>query len=112
MSGIDVQLGKVGEDNAGVFHDWRYTNDKGGGNDNQTTLEVMNESGNEIFIEGCILEQDPRTKLWERRWFDLTSGQGLDGLRIHIQGGAESYDFLAMLRLILNAEKMHEIIKP
>jgi hypothetical protein len=109
---IDVQLGKSGEEDVGIFHEWRYTNDNQGGNRNQTTLEVTNESGNEIFVEGHILLQDPQTKLWERRWFDLASGQGLDGVRIHIQGSAENHDLLAMLRLILNAEKMHEIIKP
>jgi len=109
---IDVQLGKSGEEDVGIFHDWRYTNDKEGGNGNQTTLEVSNESGNEIFVEGYILEQDPKTKLWERHWFDFAGGRPLDGVRIHIQGGAENYDLLAMLRLILNAEKMHEIIKP
>ena len=112
MSEIDVQLGKIGEADVGVFHDWRYINTKEGGNSNQTVLEVINESGNEIFVEGCVQEQDPLTKLWERRWFDLAGGQGLDGLRIHIQGSAETYDLLAMLRLILDAEKMHQIIKP
>ena len=111
MSRVNVKLSDSGE-NAGVFHDFRYTNDNNGGNSNSSMLEITNESGNEIFVEACITEQDPVTKKWVRRWVGTAGGQGLDGVRIHITGGIENSEFLQMLRLILEAEKMVEIIKP
>ena len=111
MSQIDVTLSASGED-YGIFHDLRYTNDCEGGNSSRMMFEVENLSGNEIFIEGGFLEQDPVTKAWRRNWYDLTRGRGLDGIRIHITGGIENSEFLQMLKLILEAEKMVEIIKP
>jgi hypothetical protein len=111
MSAVDVTLSKSGEE-LGIFHDLRYTNDNEGGNSNASMLEITNQSGNDIFIEGCLLEQDPHTKKWSRTWYDLTSGRGLDGIRIHITGGIENSEFLQMLRLILEAEKMVDIVKP
>ena len=111
MSKIDVSLSDS-EDEAGIFHGFRYTNDNDGGNSNASMFEITNQSGNEIFVEGCLMEQDSNTKQWERKWYDLTSGRGLDGVRIHITGGIENGEFLQMLKLILEAEKMVEIIKP
>lgn len=111
MSKIDVTLSASGQD-CGIFHDLRYTNDRENGNRNRMMFEIENMSGNEIFIEGCFFEQDPVTKAWRRNWYDLTRGQGLDGIRIHITGGIENSEFLQMLKLILEAEKMVDIIKP
>jgi hypothetical protein len=111
MSAVDVTLSKSGEE-FGAFHDLRYTNDNEGGNSNASMLEITNHGGNDIFVEGCFLEQDPHTKKWNRTWYDLTSGRGLDGIRIHITGGIENSEFLQMLRLILEAEKMVDIVKP
>lgn len=114
MSKVDVRLSNLSneEGNYGVFHDLQYVNNNEGGNKNTSMFEINNMSGNEIFIEGCMLEHDPITKKWSRNWYDLTSGRGLDGIRIHITGGIENEEFLQMLRLILEAEKMVEIIKP
>lgn len=111
MSAIDVKLSDSGE-NAGIFHDFRYTNDRENGNGNQSMFEISNESGNEIFVEVCITEQDPKTKKWSRNWHTLARGQGADGVRIHITGGIENSEFLQMLQVILEAEKMVDIIKP
>jgi len=113
MSKIEVKLSDLsnGEEHYGIFHDLRYANDNYGGNQNQTVFEINNVSGNEIFVEGCINEKDANGK-WTRSWYDLTSGRGLDGIRIHITGGIENSEFLQMLKLILETEKMVEIIKP
>lgn len=111
MSGVDVKLSDSNED-AAVFHDLRYTNDRQGGNHTNTMFEINNIGGNEIFVEVSILEQDPKTKKWEHKWYDAFNGQGADGVRIHLRGSAENSEFLAMLQLILEAEKMVGIIKP
>lgn len=114
MSKVDVRLSNLSDEEGhyGIFHDLQYVNNNEGGNGNTSMFEIDNVSGNEIFIEGCVLEQDPTTKKWSRNWYDLTNGQGLDGIRIHITGGIENSEFLQMLQLILEAEKMVEIIKP
>lgn len=114
MSKVDVTLSDLSsaEGSYGVFHDLHYVNNNEGGNRNTSMFEINNMSGNELFIEGCVLEQDSKTGKWSRNWYDLTSGQGLDGIRVHITGGIENEEFLQMLRLILEAEKMVEIIKP
>jgi hypothetical protein len=110
MSKIDVKLSDSGE-NAGIFHDLRYTNDNYGGNQNSMTFEVENMSGNGITIEGCFLRQD-KHGIWERKWYNLGNGNDFDGVRINITGSIENSEFLQMLQLILQAEKMVEIIKP
>ena len=51
MSKVDVTLSDS-EDEAGIFHDFRYTNDNDGGNSNASMFEITNQSGNEIFVEG------------------------------------------------------------
>ena len=114
MSRVDVQLSSLSgeEGHYGIFHDLRYVNNNEGGNGNTSMLEISNMSGNEIFIEGCMMEQDPTTKKWSRNWYDLANGQGLDGIRIYTTGSIENSEFLQMLQLILEAEKMVEIIKP
>ena len=111
MGKVDVTL-STGVDNAGIFHDLRYINDNEGGNSNASMLEIVNVGGNEIFVEGCVTEQDPNTGEWSRNWYDLTSGRGLDGLRVHITGSIENSEFLQMLQLILEAEKIVKIVKP
>ena len=114
MSKVDVALSNLSTETEdyGVFHDFRYTNDRSGGNQNEMMFEVRNETGNGIFVEGCLSEYDEKTRKWSSDWYDLTSGRPLDGVRIHITGGIENSEFLHMLRLILEAEKMVSIIKP
>lgn len=110
MSAVDVQLSRSGDDEA-IFHDFRYTNDHESGNSNALMFEVENLSGNDIFVEYCVREQNEHG-VWENNWYDAGRGQGLDAVRIHITGGIESSEFLRMLHLILETEKMVSIIKP
>ena len=113
MSEINVSLSDLssGEEHYGVFHDYTYKSDGTGGNGAQTSFEFMNQSGNELFVEMCVLEQDTNGK-WSRNWYPAAGGQGLDGLRVHFNGSIERSEFLQMLKLILNTEKMTDIIKP
>ena len=114
MSKVDVTLSGLSTETEdyGVFHDFRYTNDRDGGNSNETMFEIRNETGNGIFVEGCISEYDEKTRKWSSDWYALGSGQPFEGIRIHITGGLENSEFLHMLRLILEAEEMVSIIKP
>ena len=111
MSKIDIQLGDLGE-NSAIFHDFRYYNQNVGGNSNLSLFELINVSGNQVYVQGRFVEQNPVTKKWETSWRDLHGGDGLDGVRIHITGEWENNEFLRMLQLILETEKMVEIIKP
>jgi hypothetical protein len=95
---IDVTLGSLGEGN-GVFHDLRYTNDQYGGNQNEITFELHNISGNPIELT-------------------YTDGMGdewvceqTDKIKIKIKGGIEAGEFLNMLHLILETEKIVTILK-
>lgn len=110
MSKIDVSLSDSDKE-VGIFHDLRYTNECDGGNSSSSMFEIQNVSGNELFIEVCVSEQVQHGK-WQRNWYPVAQGQGVDGVRIHITGGIENGEFLRMLQLILEAEKMVEIIKP
>lgn len=94
---IDVKLSQLGEGN-GVFHDLRYTNDQYGGNQNDLTFEIHNISGNPIELT-------------------YTDGMGdewiceqADKVKVRIKGGIEASELLNMLRLILEAEKMVQIL--
>jgi hypothetical protein len=108
MTKIDVKLSDLG-DGYGVFHDLRYSNDCYGGNQNGTTFEIINQSGNTLEIDFGFYEQDPQTDKWGWTWRPL---KDVDGIKIRITGGIENSDFLQMLQLILETEKMVEIIKP
>jgi hypothetical protein len=91
---VDVQLSRTLEGNECVFHDLHYTNDRYGGNKNETTFEISNDCGNPIRVE-----------------FDGIYTE-LDRVKIHIKGEIENSEFLRMLHLILEAEKMVSIIHP
>ena len=108
MSKIDVKLSDLGNDFA-IFHDLRYANDREGGNSNVMKLEIRNISGNTIDIQVGFHEKDERTGKWQYKWKPLSD---MDGVRIKITGQCENHDFLEMLQLILETEKMVEIIKP
>lgn len=109
MSEVNVKLSDAGEDEA-IFHDLRYTNDNYGGNRNEMTFEIRNWSGNEIEVEYAEYMQNPVTNKTELVW--ATDKPSFDAVRLTIRGACENSEFLRMLRLILEAEKMVSIIKP
>ena len=108
MTKIDVKLSDMGE-GYGVFHDLRYENDCEGGNQNETVFEITNLSGNTLDVQVGFNEQNYKTKNWQWKWKPLSD---MDGVRIKIRGSIENSEFLQMLQLILETEKMVEIIKP
>jgi hypothetical protein len=104
---VNVKLSDLGE-GMGVFHDLRYTNDRYGGNQNEMTLEIRNESGNIIDVELGTLRKNEVTKEWDMVW----EHNECDAVKVKVRGAIEHSEFLQMLQLILNAEKMVDIIKP
>jgi hypothetical protein len=108
MTKIDVKLSDLSKDSA-IFHDLRYANDCEGGNRNETKFEICNLSGNTIDIQIGFHELNAKTNKWQWKWKPLTD---MDGVRIKIMGQCENREFLQMLQLILETEKMVEIIKP
>lgn len=94
---IDVKLSSLGEGH-GVFHDLRYTNDNYGGNQNETTFAINNISGNPLEIQ--LMNEDGTYLL-----------ENVDKLTIKIKGSIESGEFLNMLHLILETEKIVTILK-
>ena len=90
---IDVKLSDLGEGH-GVFHDLRYTNDNYGGNQNETTFEINNISGNPMFID----LEDEFGKPYHL--------ENTKRIKINIRGSIENDEFLQALRLIMEAEKI------
>ena len=108
MSKIDIKLSDMGKESA-IFHDLRYANDRAGGNSNIMKLEIRNISGNTIDVQIGFHEKDDRTGKWQYKWKPLSD---MDGVRIKITGQCENHEFLDMLQLILETEKIVGIIKP
>lgn len=108
MSKVDVNLADS-EEHAAVFHDLHYTNDCEGGNSNEMTFEITNWSGNDIVAQAASYTRDPQTGKSELVW---GAPAPFDAIRITIRGACENSEFLRMLQLILEAEKMVEVIKP
>jgi len=113
VSYIDVKLSDLSNDTDGgscaIFHNLRYTNDNVGGNRNEMTFEIKNWSGNMISAEVAGYATDKRTGKTELTW---GASAPYDAIRITIRGSCENAEFLRMLQLILETEKMVEIIKP
>lgn len=109
MSEVRVRLG-ASDDEAAIFYDLRYSNDRQGGNHTETIFEITNLSGNGITIETAVYATDVRSQKTELVW--ETPMQYNDGVRITFRGSCENSEFLQMLQLILEAEKMVGIIKP
>jgi len=109
MSKVDVNLADSGTESA-IFHNLRYTNDHYGGNQNEMTFEITNWSGNMISAEAAIYATNQTTGKIELSWGPRQ--EVYDGIRITIRGACENSEFLRMLQLILEAEKMVEVIKP
>lgn len=108
MTGIDIKLSDTGDECA-IFHDLRYANSREGGNGNVMKLEIRNIAGNTIDVQIGFNEKDERTGKWQYKWKPISD---LDGVRIKITGQCENHEFLEMLQLILETEKMVGIIKP
>lgn len=109
MSKVDVNLCQSDE-NAAIFHDLKYKADHLGGNHTETEFEIENLSGNGLEIELATYQTDKRnrtTLVWHR-----VSPRAFDGVRIKFRGSCENAEFLNMLRLILEAEKIVGIVKP
>ena len=114
MTKIDVKLSDLPNEeyggNLGIYHDLRYANDNYGGNQNETLFEITNSSGNTLDIEIGFFAQDPTsTDKWKWKWRPITE---VDGIKIKIKGEIENSEFLQMLQLILETEKIVKIIKP
>ena len=109
MSKVDVNLADSGTESA-IFHNLRYTNDHYGGNQNEMTFEITNWSGNNITVQTAVYATNLRTGRHELSWEKPM--EGCDGIRITIRGACENDEFLRMLQLILEAEKMVSVVKP
>jgi hypothetical protein len=73
-------------------------------------FEIENLSGNGIEIDVAVYTTDERTNKTELNWHSI--GDATDGVRLRFRGSCENSEFLRMLQLILEAEKMVSIIKP
>jgi hypothetical protein len=78
------------------FHDIKYTNDQYGGNQNEITFTVDNICGNDIEIE---FESDGKEYLCI-----------VKKVKVRIKGEIEQKEFLRSLQMILEAEKISELL--
>lgn len=106
---VRVRLG-ASDNEAAIFYDLQYSNDREGGNHTETIFEITNLSGNWITVETALYATNKRTQKTELVW--ETPMEQNDGVRLTFRGSAENGEFLRMLQLILEAEKMVSIIKP
>jgi len=93
---LDLRYSDTLKKNEGCFHDYRYTNEQMGGNRNEMSFTIENDCGNDIKIEfesGADHYIIPVKKV-----------------KIHIKGGVENGDFLRALQMILEAEKISELL--
>jgi len=109
MSKVQVRLG-ASDDEAAIFYDLRYSNNLEGGNHTETVFEITNLSGNWLTVETAIYATNKRTNKTELVW-EIPMEQN-DGVRLTFRGACENSEFIRMLELILEAEKMVSIIKP
>lgn len=107
---IKITLGDLGEHH-GVFHELSYSNDNHGGNRNTITFKIQNMGGNPLGIEYGYVGQ-VRTSVGKNGGLTIEDVDDVQTVKIVIQGTYEKEDFLNMLRLILETEKMFEIVKP
>lgn len=110
MSKVDVNLSASGREEA-IFYNLDYKADHQGGNHTETTFQIDNWSGNGIEVEVATYQTDKRTNQTKLVWHPV-SPRGFDGVRIQFRGSCENDEFLRMLQLILEAEKIVGIIKP
>ena len=105
---IKLKLSDV-DQNYAIFHNLEYTNDRCGGNRNIMTLTIRNMSGNSISVETAQHVFDPLKKKYSLEWD--SEPVEVEAIRISIQGSCENTEFLNMLKLILNTEKILDIIE-
>lgn len=105
---IKIKLSDIAE-NSAVFHNLKYTNDRCGGNRNRMTFEVTNLSGNSITVEIAQYVSDPLKKTYSLKWNQHPVE--VEAIRITIQGSCENSEFLNMLKLIVNTEKILDIVE-
>lgn len=110
MSKVDVNLSASGRDEA-IFYNLDYKADHQGGNHTETIFQIDNWSGNGLEVEVATYQTDKRTNQAKLVWHSV-SPRTFDGLRVTFRGSCENDEFLRMLQLILEAEKMVAIIKP
>jgi hypothetical protein len=107
---IKIKLGDLGEHH-GVYHELSYSNDNYGGNQNIITFEIQNMSGNPLRIEYGY-DGRVETSIGKNGRLTIEDVDDIQTVKIVIKGTYEKEDFLNMLRLILETEKMFEIVKP
>jgi|LauGreSBDMM110SN_4_FD.fasta_scaffold925103_1 hypothetical protein len=95
---LDIRYSDSLKEDEGHYHDFRYTNDQYGGNQNETTLTIDNICGNDIEIE-FESESDGKEYLCI-----------VKKVKVRIKGGVENGDFLRALQTILEAEKISELL--
>jgi hypothetical protein len=110
MSKVDVNLSDSGE-NAAIFYNLEYRANHFGGNHTETEFKIANWSGNELDIQVATYQTNA-TNRSELVWHTVGGASSFSGLKISFRGSCENDEFLRMLQLILEAEKMVEIIKP
>ena len=93
---LDIRYSDSLQEGEACFHDVRYTNDQYGGNQNETTFTIDNICGNDIEIE---FDSDGKEYL-----------ANVTKVKIHIKGSIENGDFLRALQMILEAEKISELL--
>lgn len=93
---LDIQYSDSLKGDESCFHDFRYTNDQYGGNQNETTFTIKNKCGNNIDVE---FE-------YEGQKYNLNTNR----IKIKMYGGVENGDFLRALQMILEAEKISELL--
>jgi hypothetical protein len=107
---IKITLGDLGEHH-GVFHELSYSNDNRGGNRNTITFKIQNISGNPLILEYGYAGR-VETSVGKNGGLTIEDVDDIQTVKIVIRGECEKEDFLNMLRLILETEKMFEIVKP
>jgi hypothetical protein len=99
MSKVECKYGdSLGKDEC-AFLDTYYSDDRYGGNQNEVVFELHNVCGN--YIQAEFVDTDGHTYAVD-----------LDKIRLKIYGGIEAGQFLEALQLIVEANKVVDIIKP
>jgi len=93
---LDIRYSDSLKEDEGHYHDFRYTNDQYGGNQNETTLTIDNICGNDIEIE-FESESDGKEYLCIVK-------------KVKVRSEVEQKEFLRSLQMILEAEKISELL--
>ena len=102
-STIDVALSRSGKEGVAHFLDVKYENDNYGGNQNRIYLEFANTGGNPLELTYTVRNNGKDYQMLM---------ENVGAVSIEIKGRLERSDFLAGLQMILDAEKMSELMDP